>query len=114
MPVAHAFIAQLDRALAIAATRATLKHPEADAEPRSIEFLLDHPRTRDEAIVNAYGVSALVLTIPARAELVADPPRKFDVVTFFDGEQYVLDAVITRQANGIPVAFTAYVKGKGE
>ena len=114
--LAQDFISQLQLALRRAGTHGQLVRPGAALAPRDVVFLLDHPRTRDEAIVNAYGVNALLLTFLA-SELMANPPIKFDLVSVGAGptaQTYALDAVVMRQVQDVPVAFTAYVKGKGQ
>lgn len=115
MSIASDFIANLSRMLALAGTDGELVYAEDSMGPRTpIRFLLNHPTMRDEAVVNAYGISALVLTMPATADLLAKPPRKFDVVLVKGAKPYALDAVKHHQAGNTVVAFTAYVKGKGE
>lgn len=82
-------------------------------EPLALRFLRMHPQRRDEAIVNAYGINALVLTLPPLPELLAQPPKKFDLLLVATPEQpsYALDTVLTRMLDDTVVAFTAYVRG---
>lgn len=118
--LAHQYIAQLKRALAVGGTLGKLMRAKDPAgTPLPIRFLLKHPGVRDEAIVNSYGVDALILTIEVQPALVQLPPEKFDRVIFDDPSlpatpySYALSDVLVRQVNNVPVAFTAYVKGKG-
>lgn len=115
MSIAADFTRHLARLLAIGGTDGTLLYQDDPTGPGvPIRFALNHPLTRDDAIVNAYGVNALVLTIPVSPALLAKPPRKFDVVRVKHAKPYVLDAVKLHQVDNTGVAFTGYVKGKGE
>lgn len=115
MSVVGDFQANLARMLSLGGTDGQLVYAEdSTGERPAIRFLLNHPTSRDDAVVNAYGVSALVLTIPATAGLLAKPPRKFDVVLVKGQKPYALDAVKAHQLANTVVAFTCYVKGKGE
>jgi len=115
MTLATDFIAELAKGLAMAGTEGTLVRADAPGEPGAlVRFLLDHPTRRDEAIVNAYGINALVLTFAATDDLIATPPKKFDLILVSGESPYVLDAVLKRQVLNTPVAFTAYVRGKAE
>lgn len=119
--IAQDYIRELAMALRLGGTDGGLiRASDPTAEPFPVRFLLSHPNRRDEAIVNAYGINALVLTIPASAQLVAEPPVKFDLIVFNlntlpgGSKPYSLDSVLMRQVANTPVAFTCYVKGKGE
>lgn len=115
MTLATDFIAQLTNALRLSGTDGTLtRADDPGAPPLPVRFLLDHPTRRDEAIVNAYGVNALVLTFAATAAFVAAPPKKFDLIKVKGEKPYALEAVLMRQVLNTPVAFTAYVRGKAE
>ena len=116
MGIAQDMVAQLASVVAsqgIAGTYGRAKDPAA-AIP--VRFLMKHPGLRDEAIVNAYGVSAQIITLPHSAAFAATPPEKFDfVVQDADANPlpYVFDAVVRREVAGVVIAWTAYVKGKG-
>jgi len=121
MTVAPRFIAHLSRMLAEGGTDGSFVYADTpDMQPMPVRFLLNHPGLRDESIINAYGVNALILTFPATPEFKARPPRKFDLVVF-DVDQgatgakpYALDSVKLHQANNTAVAWTAYLRGKDE
>lgn len=120
MTIATDFIANLGRMLQLGGTDGSLIYADApNDDPVPVRFLLNHPLSRDEAIVNAYGVNALVLTIPATAALLPKPPKKFDLIVFdlnqgAGATPYALDSVKLHQLLNTPVAWTAYVKGKTE
>ena len=99
------------RMLGVSGQLVRAKDPEAGA--LQLRFLRTHPQRRDEMIVNAYGINALVLTFPPLAELVATPPAKYDLVLVGTPEQptYALDTVLARMVDDTLVAFTAYVRG---
>lgn len=116
MSLADEAIRELGEALRLlGADGALVRHEAPQAPGVPVRFLLNHPNRRDEAIVNAYGVNALILTFAASATLVANPPKKFDQVLpdgpALAGKSYSIDAVLTRQVQGVVVAFSAYVKG---
>jgi hypothetical protein len=115
MAIAADLITGLAQALALAGTDGVLgraKDPDAAGVP--VRFLLRHPSVRDEAIVNAYGVDAHIITIPCSiGELVDAPPEKFDFIDHAGGERYVFDAVLRRTVSGVAIAWTCYMKGKG-
>jgi hypothetical protein len=115
MTVPADFTRELAAALRLGGTEGGLiraSDPAAPAIP--VRFLLSHPSRRDEAIVNAYGVNALVITLPATKELLEAPPAKFDLIVLDGAKRYALDSVLLRQVGNRPVAFTCFVKGKGE
>jgi hypothetical protein len=89
--------------------------PEAPA--LTVRFLRTHPQVagagrRDEQVVNAFGIGALIITFPPLAELLDKPPAKFDLVQFGTPRQtYALDTVLTRMVDDTVTAFTGYVRG---
>ncbi|WP_088956331.1 hypothetical protein [Variovorax sp. HW608] len=87
---------------------------DPDASPLPLRFLRTHPQRRDEQIVNAFGINALILTLPPIAELLAKPPAKYDLVLVGTPEQptYALDTVLARMLDDTVIAFTAYVRGR--
>lgn len=79
-----------------------------------LRFHLRHASLRDEAIVNAYGVNAQIITLAHSADFAALAPDQFDAVTQdIDAPPVpiVFDAVVRRVVGGVVVAWTAYVKG---
>jgi hypothetical protein len=62
----------------------------------------------DEALINAYGIGAKVLTIKVSAVAVVD---KFDRITV-GPETYTIDAVMPVHLNGVHLFHKCYVKGK--
>jgi hypothetical protein len=82
-----------------------------------VRFLMKHPGLRDDAIVNAYGVDAQIITLPYLSQFVTDPPDKFDFVVQVPADgvelRYVFDAVVRREVDDKTIAFTAYVRGQG-
>ena len=66
---------------------------------------------RDEAIVNAYGVGAKIITV--KASDFTTPPEKFDTFQF-DGnnETYKADTVNPKHIGAEVVFYTIYIKGK--
>lgn len=118
MTIAQDFVAQLARVLANPSQgqRGILtRAKDALAPGVPVTFLLRHPSLRDEAIVNSYGVDALVITMPHLPEFTTTPPEKFDVLTRAAGDAlpYVFDAVVRREVGDVIVAWTGFVKGKG-
>lgn len=125
MSIASDFIANLNRMLSLGGTDGFLVYADSPTVPPfAVRFLLGHPLMRDEALINAYGVNALVITLPATPTLLAKPPKKFDLILLAKPPTtppttgltapYALDAVKLHQLANTAVAFTAYVKGKGE
>ena len=112
-------IANLERALAMGGTDGILvRSSDPGYTPSAVRFLLRHPGPRDDAIVNAYGIGALIITLPHRAEFDTNPPRKFDTLVLDkvdpDAEtRYGFEAVVNRQVDNVSVAWTCYVRGKG-
>lgn len=104
----------LSQSIAVAGVSGTFgRAKDAAGTPGiTMRFLMKHPSVRDEAIINSYGVSAQIITIPATPVLVANPPEKFDHVDQ-GGARYVFDAVIARTVSDVVIAWTAYVRGKG-
>lgn len=117
MTVAHDMITQLSYVLAREGQSGLLRRAsdEPDAVGLPVRFLMKHPSLRDEAIVNAYGVDALVVTMPQIPTFIVQPPEKFDVLTreTDDPLPYVFDSVVRREVGGVIVAWTAFIKGKG-
>lgn len=117
MSIASDMVAQLAKVIASEGTDGVFgraKDPKGTAG-LPVRFLMKHPGVRDDAIVNSYGVSAQVITLPALAEFMATPPEKFDFVVQDTASPvpYVFDAVVRREVGGVVVAWTAYVRGKG-
>jgi len=109
-------INQLARVVASQGIDGTFGRAKDPVAAIPVRFLMKHPGVREEAIVNAYGVSAQIITLPHTAEFAAAPPEKFDfVIQDADSEPlpYVFDAVVRREVAGVVVAWTAYVRGKG-
>lgn len=78
-----------------------------------VRLLLSHVTPRDEALVNAYGIDAVTLTLPDMSAFKSHPPEKFDAVKFADGTVYVFNAVHPVQLDDTRVGWTCYSKGKG-
>lgn len=78
-----------------------------------IRLLLSHVSPRDEALVNAYGIDAVTLTLPDADVFKSTAPEKFDAVKFADGTVYVFNAVHPIQLDDTRVGWTCYSKGKG-
>lgn len=115
MAIAQDMINELARVLASQGSSGDFgRAKDAAAPPLAVRFLIKHPSVRDEAIVNAYGVSAQIITLPALPEFVALPPERFDFIVQQPSDApYIFDAVVPRIVAGVIVAFTAFVKGKG-
>jgi len=90
-----------------------VRSKDPEAPPLQLRFLRNHPQRRDEQIVNAFGINALVLTFPPIDELLAKPPARYDLILVGTPEQptYALDTVLTRMLDDTVIAFTAYVRG---
>lgn len=86
---------------------------ETEASAVPVRFLLRHAGVRDEAIVNAYGVGAQIITLAAVPPFDCAPPQKFDRIVQGAHLLYVFDAVIPRTVGDVLIAYTAYVRGKG-
>ncbi len=116
MTIAQDMIAQLASVVASQGIAGTFLRAKDSAAAIPVRFLMKHPGVRDEAIVNAYGVSAQIITLPHIPEFAATPPEKFDaVVEDADANPlpYIFDAVVRREVAGVVIAWTAFVKGKG-
>lgn len=112
--IAQDLASQLTRAVATQGTSATFYRAKVASDPGvAVRFMLRHAGNRDEAIANAYGVNAQVLTFAHAAPFTSQPPEKFDYVVHAGGERYVFDAVLPRQVDDIVIGWTAYVRGKG-
>lgn len=87
---------------------------DPDGAALQLRFLRTHPQRRDELIVNAFGINALILTFPPLDELLAKPPVKYDLVLVGTPDQptYALDTVLSRMLDDTIIAFTAYVRGR--
>ena len=117
MSIASDMVTQLGRVVASQGIAGTFGRAKDAAAAIPVRFLMKHPGVRDEAIVNAYGVNAQIITLPHIQAFADVPPEKFDFV-LQDADQanplpYVFDAVVRREVAGVVVAWTAYVKGKG-
>lgn len=86
---------------------------DPDGPALQLRILRTHPQRRDEQVVNAFGVNALVLTFPPLPELLAKPPAKYDLVLLGTPDQptYALDTVLTRMVDDTVTAFSAYIRG---
>jgi hypothetical protein len=114
MAIEADYAAQLAQVVALGGTNGMLGRGTAPTAPGvPVRFLLKHPSVRDEAIVNAYGVNAHVITIPCTPELLPVPPEKFDFIDHVNGERYVFDAVLRREVAGVAIAWTCYMRGEG-
>ncbi len=80
MSIATDMVAQLANVVASQGIDGTFGRAKDPAASIPVRFLMKHPGVRDEAIVNAYGVNAQVITLPHTAEFAATPPEKFDFV----------------------------------
>jgi hypothetical protein len=65
---------------------------------------------KDDAIVNAYGIGALIFTLKA-LDFTATPPLKFDLLTI-GSETYVIDHVSPVHLNGSVFGYRCFVRGK--
>lgn len=113
MTIAADVAQQLRRVIASQGCSGTF-HRAADATGPGapVRFLLRHPSVRDDAVVNAYGVNAQILTFDAGA--FTPPPETFDSVLHAgNGARYVFDAVVPRIIADEVVGWTAYVRGDG-
>jgi hypothetical protein len=63
---------------------------------------------KDEAIVNAYGINAVIMTVLASEALV--PPEKFDSF-IVQGVRHTADAVHPVNLNGEVIGWKVYVRG---
>jgi hypothetical protein len=63
---------------------------------------------QDEALVNAYGVAAKVITI--RADQIANIPEKFDTM-FIGAERFVLAGVHPIYCGPAVIGYKCYAKG---
>lgn len=115
MSIARDMVQHLAHALdAAAMTGLYFKAADDEAAPGvPVRFLLRHPGVRDEAIVNAYGVNAQILTFAAEGPFAAVAPEKFDRVVQAGALRYVFDAVLRRSVGDVVIGYTAYVRGKG-
>lgn len=117
MNVAQTMVQQLARVLASEGMSGLFvragQNPQDTGVP--IRFLLRHPGVRDDAIVNAYGVNAQIITMAHCACFDQEGPEKFDYLLQGPREdlRYVFDAVTARVVGNVTVAWTAYCRGKG-
>jgi len=114
LSAASAAIRALRRSIALlGVTGQLVRSDDPEALPLQLRFLRSHPQRRDELIVNAYGMNALILTFAPEAALLSRPPKKYDLVLVGTPEQpsYALDTVLTRMVDETIVAFTGYVRG---
>jgi hypothetical protein len=114
---AQVMVGQLARVLATEGMSGTFVRAQADqGDPcgngMSVKFLLRHPSTREDAIVNAYGVNAQIVTLAHCDEFAQRPPQKFDVLVQGE-ERYVFDAVTRRAVGDVVVGWTGFCRGKG-
>lgn len=117
MGIAADMIRQLGYTVAREGVLGTFGRAKDSAVAIPVRFLMKHPGLRDDAIVNAYGVDAQIITLPYIDEFVTEPPDKFDFVVQTPASgielRYVFDAVVRRVVSDTTIAFTAYVKGQG-
>lgn len=87
---------------------ATAKEP---AQTAAINAIIQPINTRDEGLINSYGVGARTIQMAAPDLPVA--PVKFDSVTA-QGERIVIDTVIAQHTRGSGVIsyYLCYAKGK--
>jgi hypothetical protein len=64
---------------------------------------------RDEAVINAYGIGAKILTF--KASEFTTLPEQFDQITI-GGETYVLADVHSANVGNVVLHFKGYVRGK--
>ena len=91
--------------LGVPATWAQTKDPQASAD---VVVGFRTVGLQEEAIINAFGIGAKVITVK-----VSDIPvvEKFDRFTI-TGERYTIDAVMPTHLNGTLIFHKCYVKGK--
>ena len=96
-------------------TDAQFVRAKAPADPPVlVRVLLSHVSPRDEAIVNAFGIDALLLTFDHNAVFRAQEPEKFDVVLLgTPSATYVFEAIHPVDIAGTRIGWTAYSKGRG-
>ena len=117
MTIAQDIIAQLGNVLATQGHPGAFYRKSAPTVAVPVRFLMRHPGLRDEAVVNAYGMNAQIITLAHIPEFITEGPDKFDrIVQDIDAANplpYVFDAVVRREVGGVVIGWTAYVKGKG-
>jgi hypothetical protein len=101
--------AALSNALALLATPAVWTQAKPPHATKNIEVGIKTASARDEAIISAYGVGALIFTF--KASDFSTPPEQFDQITV-GGETYVLAAVHPARVGNIIQMFKGYVRGK--
>jgi len=112
---AAALIAQLAAVLSREGMSGSYVRAGADeATGVPVRFLLRHPGVRDDAIVNAYGVGAQIVTLAHAPMFAAMPPGKFDSLLQASGARLVFDSAVPRALGDVVVAWTAYCRGAGE
>ena len=101
--------AALSNALVLLATPAVWTQAKPPHNTKNIEVGIKTASARDEAIINAYGVGALIFTFKASDFTV--PPEQFDQVTIA-GETYVLAAAHPARVGNAIQHYKGYVRGK--
>jgi hypothetical protein len=96
-------------AFALLSTPAVWTQAKPPNATRNISVGIKTAGPRDEAIVAAYGVNALIFTL--KASDFTTPPEQFDQITIA-GETYVLAAVHPARVGGVIQHFKGYVRGK--
>jgi hypothetical protein len=99
---------QLREVLGIPITYTTAKPPVV---VKNLKAIVQPVNSRDEALVNSYGVGAKTIQILASDLPIA--PLKFDTV-LCQNERMVIDTVVTQNTRGTGAIsfYLCYVKGK--
>jgi hypothetical protein len=101
--------AALSNALALLATPAVWTQAKPPHATKNIEVGIKTASARDEAIINAYGVGAKVITF--KASDFPQPPEQFDQLVI-GGETLVLADVHPANVGNIVQTWKGYVRGK--
>jgi len=104
-----AITAALYNALSLLATPAVWTQAKPPHTSRSIEVGIKTAGPKDEAVINAYGVGAKIITM--KATDFVHPPEQFDQIKIGE-EVYVLADVHSANVGDVIQTYKGYTRGK--
>jgi hypothetical protein len=101
---------QYERTIDMLGVAATWTKANTPASTAAITIGSRIASDKDDAILNAYGIGALIFTLKA-TDFPVNPPTKFDTLKI-GGEVYVIDHVSPVHMNGQVFGYRCYSRGK--
>jgi hypothetical protein len=101
---------EYERVIDTLGVQAVWARPSASVAGKTVTVGSRIAADKDDAIVNAYGIGALIFTFKA-IDFPVGPPLKFDTLTI-GTETHVIDHVSPVHMNGSIFGYRCYARGK--